>query len=205
MFTAAVENSQIVILYFGNREDDDEFFSGIDVAEMAKAGLVLCVRVREPEVKGDKPVAIVPTSRLAADDKWAAYGIEKADTFIVADRYGNEYKRTDKCELADATKEVGAHFRKVRKELRKNCADAETAIADGKTADALTALREALKTGVVGYDEANKAVELYNKLIEDGRKAMKGADAAKLKQLAETYKDTDLATEIAEASKKVNN
>lgn len=190
-------------MYFGKRLNDDEWFKQVDIAQMAAEDLVLCLRPVKTE--GAKPTTadILPASKLKAADLWLAYGVEKEDTFIVADKYGNEFKRTDSKELAAAVNEVAGHFRTLRKAMKEELATAEKALDDGNLSDALTSLRATMKRGVVGYPESAKAETLYAKAVEAGRKDLEAAksDSAKLTALAKTWAGTQLAAEIEKALK----
>jgi len=192
----------LVVLYFGDRKDDDaELLAKLDIADETSAGNVVCFRVPKPAEAQPAAQSILPPDRLAAADLWASYGIEEADTFVVADRYGNPYFTGKETALLEKLNGVNKHFRGVRKELRKSLADAKQARDDGKVSDALTSLKENFKHGLVGYSESDDAVKLYNELISNGREKLKGADANALKDLAKTYAGTDLEPEIESAIK----
>ena len=193
---------QLVVLYFGDRKDDDtELLAKLDIADETAAGNVVCFRVPKPAEAQPAAQSILPPDRLAAADLWASYGIEEADTFVVADRYGNPYFTGKEAALLEKLNEVNKHFRGVRKELRKSLADAKQARDDGKVGEALTSLKEGFKHGLVGYSESDDAVKLYNELISNGREKLKGADANALSEMAKTYAGTDLESEIETAIK----
>jgi hypothetical protein len=194
-----------VVLYFGNRLKTSEWLSQTDLGELAAAETVIGIRVPKPE---EEPKALprsrVPANRLAAADLWVAYGVTEPDLFIVCDKFGNEYRRTPKKELADLVKSVAKHFREQRAKVKEHLETATKARTDGKTADALAALHKALKLDIVGYDEAEGAIRLYREILEDGRKqlAAAGKDSDKLAALAKLYAGSDLEAEIAESVRK---
>lgn len=158
--------------------------------------------------KPEEPQALaksrVPASRLAAADLWSAYAVKEADVFVVCDKFGNEYRRTTKKELAELVKAVGKHFREQRVTLKEHVATATTAREAGKTADAIAALHKAFKLDLVGYEEAESAIKLYRDVLADGRKqlAAAGKDAGKLADLGKQFAGTDLEAEVNEAIKK---
>lgn len=162
------------------------------------------MRVPKPEEDTALAKSRVPAERLAAADLWSAYAVTETDTFIVCDKFGNEYRRTTKKELAELVKAVAKHFREVRATIKEQVEVATKARADGKTADAIAALHKAFKQDVVGYDEAQSAINLYGEILAEGRKqiAAAGKDTAKLETLAKTYAGSDLEAEITETIKK---
>lgn len=192
------------MLYFGNRLKTSEWLGETDLGELAAAESVIGIRVPKPEDTAALATSRVPANRLAAADLWSAYGVTEPDLFVVCDKFGNEYRRTNKKELAELAKAVAKHFREVRASVKENVETATKARADGKTADAIAALHKAFKQELVGYDEAASAVNLYNEILADGRKqlAAAGKDAAKLSALATTFSGSDLEAEITEAIKK---
>lgn len=165
---------------------------------MAKAELVSCVRLPKPEKATPFADSFVPASRLAATDLWSAYGVEKADTFIVTDKFGNEYLRTESCELAEHTKKVSSHIRAQRKQLKKHIAEAQAAFDKGDHDAAMTALRAGVALKLVGYDESEAAAKLATTVLEAGRKELEavGTDAKKLEALSKRYAGTSLAADI---------
>lgn len=192
----------MVVLYFGDRKDDDtELLAKLDIADEATAGNVACFRVPKPADPQPAANSILPPDRLASADLWATYGIEEADTFVVADRYGNPYFTGKDTALLEKLGEVNKHFRGVRKELKKNVEAARQAGDDGKVGEALKSLKEGFAHKLTGYNEADDAEKLYNDLIKQGREKLKGADVARLSELAKTYKGTDLEGEIDAAIK----
>lgn len=199
----AVENSQVVVMYFGKRQNDDEWFKQVDIAQMVTEDLVLCLRPAKVEDATPAPTDIVPVAKLKSANLWQAYGVDKEDTFIVADKYGNEFKRTDSRELAAAVNEVAGHFRTLRKVMKEEVAAAEKSLDAGKTDEALASLRETMKRGVVGYPESAKAETLYGKVVEAGRKDLETAksDSARLKVMAKSWAGTPLAADIEKALK----
>lgn len=193
--------SQLVVLYFGDRKDDDEFFTKLDINDEVKAGNVVCFRVPEPAEKSPATASVVPVDRLASEDLWTSYGIEKADTFVVTDRFGNPYHTGTDAALLAKLNEVNKHFRGVRKELKKSVETARKAREKGEIAAALKSLKEAFEHKLVGYNEAIDAEKLYGDLIKEGREKLKGADAATLEKLAKVYSGTEIESEALEAMK----
>lgn len=190
-------------MYFGDRKDDDEFFAKVDFTEQVTGKNVVCIRVPQAAEIKAPATAIMPAGRLAAADLWAAYGVSKADTFIIADRYGNPSFTGTEPVLNEKIGEVASNFRKQRKELRKKNDAAQKAADAGDTKAALAELKEGFKLGLTGYDEAETAAKLYGKLLESGRASLKAAakDVKALEALATTYEGTDLAGEIDAALK----
>jgi hypothetical protein len=181
-------------------------FTKVDFQPEVSASNVVCIRVPQPaEIKSPAAV-VVPTPRLEAADLWAAYGVTKADTFVVADRYGNPYFTGPELTLNEKLTEVAAHFKSARKTLAKEIEAAKVARDKGDVAAAFNALKEGFKLGLTGYKEANEAAKLYNELIETGRESLKaaGKDTKALETLAKQYEGTELATEIEAARKSTN-
>ncbi len=165
---------------------------------MAKAELVSCVRLPKPEKATPFADSFVPANRLAAADLWSAYGVEKADTFIVTDKFGNEYLRTESCELAEHTKKVSSHIRAQRKQLKKFTNEAQAALDKGDRDAAMTALRAGFALKLVGYEESEAAAKLATTVLDAGRKEFEaaGTDAKKLEVLSKRYAGTSLAADI---------
>jgi hypothetical protein len=196
-------NSQVLVLYFGKREDNDEWFKQVDLAQMSAEELVLCLRAPKVDAPDAKTTDILPAAKLQTASLWQAYGVAKDDTFIVAEKYGNEFKRTDSRELAAGVNEVAAHFRALRKQMKEEVAAAQKSLDAGKAADALATLRTTFGKGLVGYPECATAESLYTKAMEAGRKELEQskADSTKLKTLAKTWHGTQLAADIEKALK----
>lgn len=196
----------MIILYFGEKKDDDEFFAKSDFNEQVTAKNVICLRVAKPADTKAPEAAIVPKARLDAADLWAAYGVKEADTFVVADKYGNPFYTAKEPLLNEKLGEVASHFRTLRKQLRKEVEAAQAAKDKGEVTAALAALKSGFKLGLTGYSEAESATKLYGELMDAGRKSLKdaGKDAAKLDALAKQYAGTDLEAEIAAARKVAN-
>jgi hypothetical protein len=166
----------------------------------------VCIRVAQPaEVKA--PAALlVPTPRLESADLWAAYGVTKADTFVLADRYGNPFVTTTEPLLNEKLAELSSHFRTQRKTLKKHIETAQAARDKGDMAATLAALKDGFKLGLTGYTEAKEASKLYDECIKTGREqlAAAGKDAKALEALAKTFEGTELASEIEAARKSTN-
>jgi hypothetical protein len=196
----------LVVIYFGERADDDELLAKVDLADQVTAQNVVCVRAKKPAETKAPAEALLATPRLESTDLWAAYGVTEADTFIVTDMYGNPFYTGKETALEAKIKEVSSHFRGVRKQLRKKVEAAQTAKDKGDIAAAVEALKEGLKLGLTGYSEAESAAKLYKEMLEAGRKQLKeaGSDAAKLDALAKTFAGTDLESDIKAARKAVN-
>lgn len=148
----------------------------------------------------------MPTNRLEAADLWAAYGIKEADTFVVADKYGNPFHTAKEPVLNEKLGEVASHFRGVRKQLRKEVDAARAAKEKGDVAGALAALKNGFKLGLTGYAEAENAAKLYSEILEQGRKEVKdaGKDGARLDELAKKYAGTEVEKDVAAARKASN-
>jgi hypothetical protein len=198
-----MEQSQLVCIYFGDQADDSELLGKVDLNDQVTALNVVAIRATKPQEQAAPPASLIPVDRLRSKDLWAAYGVTESDTFVITDRHGNPYYTGKETALNEKVTEVASHFRSLRKTLRKQVEAAETAREAGKTADAVSAIKEGLKLGLTGYDEADTAIKLYNELIESGRKQLKeaGDDAAKLDALAAAFAGTDLEKEIKAARK----
>lgn len=148
----------------------------------------------------------MPTSRLEAADLWAAYGVKEAETFVVADKYGNPFHTAKEPVLNEKLGEVASHFRAVRKQLRKEVDAAQAAKDKGDVAAAIESLKKGFKLGLTGYSEAESAAKLYNEIVEDGRKQVKaaGKDSAKLDELARKYAGTEVEKDVTAARKASN-
>ena len=191
---------QLVVLYFGERKDDDtELLAKLDIKDEVVAGNVVPFRVNKPDDSQPAKETILPPERLAAANLWEAYCIEEADTFVIADRYGNPYFTGKETELLGKLGEVNKHFRGIRKELKKQVEAAKDARDEGNVAEALKTLKEGFEHKLTGYREATAAAKLYDELIESGRAQMKEADAKTLAELSKTYKGTELEPEIEKA------
>lgn len=196
----------MIVLYFGDRKDDDTFFDKADFIPEVSASNVVCMRVTKPAETKAPAAAIVPAPRLESADLWAAYGITKADTFVLADRYGNPFVTTSEPLLNEKLNELSAHFRTARKSLKTHVEAAQAARDKGDVAGTFTALKEGFKLGLTGYKEAKDAATLYNDCIKTGREQLSaaGKDAKALEALAKTYEGTELASEIDAARKAPN-
>lgn len=185
---------------------DSDLLKAVDLAEASKAETVVCVRVPKPAEAAAAPATaktLLPQARLKAADLWAAYEVKEADTFVVADKFGNESRRAVGAKgtaLAGYVKDVAKSFRTARAKMKTEVANAEKAAAEGNTDAALAALRKVFAQNLVGYEESEKAAAIYGDLLAKGREALKGAkDVAALDALATQWAGTELETEVATA------
>ena len=164
------------------------------------------MRVAKPADAKAPAAAIVPAPRLESADLWAAFGITEADTFVLADRYGNPFVTTSEPLLNEKLSELASHFRTARKSLKKHVGTAQAARDKGDVAATFTALKEGFKLGLTGYKEAKDAAKLYDDCIKTGREQLSaaGKDAKAREALAKTYEGTELASEIETARKALN-
>lgn len=202
LFAKAREKAQVLVLYFGEQADDSALLKGTDLSPLVQDGCVACVRVPRPA----QPIApvragLAPLARLQQTDLWQAYGVSKADTFVVVDRYGNEYRRGSSGKLAEAVRGVTKGLKALRARLKAETDTAQAALDAGDVDGALAATRKALKLDVVGYEEAEAALVVYGKLIEKGRAAVvaAGSDQVLLRALCEKWQGTEVQS-AAEAA-----
>lgn len=182
---------------------DGDLLKTVDLGEASKAETVVCVRVPKPAEAAAGPApakSLLPQANIRAADLWAAYGVTEADTFVVADKFGNEARRTKATALAALTKDVAKSFRVARNKMKAEVANAEKAAGEGNTDGALAALRKVFDQKLVGYEEVEKASAIYGDLLAKGREALKGAkDVAALDALAGQWAGTELEAEVAAA------
>ncbi|MCB9894085.1 MAG: hypothetical protein H6839_06545 [Planctomycetes bacterium] len=213
-FDKAAETAQVMVFYFGEKPDEDQFLKDADVDELALANSVVCFRVKpvedQPEAEGttqgttEGTTSVVPKSPLLNSNLWSAYGVTEADRFVVADRFGNKVAEESTGELSKHVNDVSSHFRSVRKDIRKHTEAAREALDAKQTAEALKKLHEVFALGVVGYKECGEAASLYGEMMEGARKQLAecGGDVAKLDSLSKLYAGSDVAGEIDAALEK---
>lgn len=195
----------------------------VDLADLYSKDLVVCCRVRKPkgtsdpapkakitglsrqgdEAESDKTSKLLPTDKTLAENLWAAYGVKRADTFVVTDKLGNEYKRSKSQKLAKVVTKLKKDAKSLQKKLKKCNVKALKAL---KKSDLKTACKEILrvfKADKFGWAETDKAAELYEDLLTKGRAQLEASsgDKVKLKALAKALKGSDLADDVAVALK----
>lgn len=206
-FDQAANDAQVMVFYFGEMADDNQFLKNADIDGLVLAKSVVCFRVAprtEVAADTDKATGKAPKSPLLAADLWKAYGVDKADTYVVTDRYGNRMANEKTGLLKQHVDEVSKHFRGVRKDIRKLTAAAEEAVAAKDTATAIKKLHEAFEFGVVGYKESDAAEALYKELMDAAAEEVTkaGTDVSKLKALAKVYAGSDMEKTIDAARAK---
>ena len=204
---AAAENAQIIVMYFGDKKNEDQFLKNADVDGLVVAESVVCFRVPKVATSDSVEVAsesVIPVSPLLSKDLWKAYGVEEPDTFVVADRYGNKVATERTGALQEHVNGASKQFRAVRKDIRKLNEAAEAAVESKDLKTAIAKLHEAFALGVVGYKECVESAELYRKLMGEASRQIEtcAGDVEKLKALAEVYAGSDVEKDINAAIKK---
>ncbi|MCC6573026.1 MAG: hypothetical protein IT462_04470 [Planctomycetes bacterium] len=206
VFDEAKTGAKAIVLYFEDKTKGAKWPEDADLVDLQTKNLVACVRVCKTYngKKNDPPPSkVIRTNKLAANDLWEAFGNPAAGTFIICDENGNEFFRgTDK----KLQKNVVALKKSVKE--RRTKADglikkAQKLIDDKNDEGAMKDLLTALKLELDGWDEAAKAVELYNGVMTRVKEKIEAAagDQAKLKALQKSFKGTDAEVDIDDALK----
>lgn len=201
---AAAENAQIIVMYFGDKKNEDQFLKNADIDGLVVAQSVVCFRVLKTDSDNSAAESVIPVSPLQSNNLWKAYGVEEADTFVVADRYGNKVATEKTGALKDHVLGASKYFRGIRKDIRKLNEAAEAAVEGKDVKTAIAKLHEAFALDVVGYKECVESEELYRKLMGEASKQLEtcDGDAEKLKAMAEVYAGSDVEKDINAAIKK---
>jgi hypothetical protein len=157
---------------------------------------------------------MVPASKFAQDDLWAAYGVDKktgGGTMIVTDQFGNEFKRYAAApKYKDLERMIDSVPNLVAEKTKKLLGEFEKAKAyneKGTLDKALKSLMTVFKSGFVAQNPMKDAEELYETIVDAGREKLDIAvlhdDAKAISGLSKIYKGTDLETEIAKAEQEV--
>lgn len=206
VFQDARSNGKALVFYFEDKSKDAKWTADVDLGDLQKKALVSCVIVSAHK-EGEAPVApkasIVPQSRLANTNLWAAYGNPEAGTFIVCDEYGNEFARTTEKKLEKTVSSLRKTIKAARAQLAEFVDQAQSHVDASDDAAAVKQLLEGFKLNLTHWEEATKAAKLYNSIMTRARELLASAleDDAKLKQLQATYAGTDVSAEIESALK----
>lgn len=214
--STALENAQngdkpIVIFFPGEAADQnaDSYVSDPAVKELVD-GKAIFVKVpftsdREKSPNSDSPV---PTCKLTGDNPSRDYGVKVYPTFVVADKFGNEYfriesKKPTAKDLEGFFERVSSKMEDASKKLQKNLEAANKAWAAKDRSNALKAVMRSFKEGLVGLEPVEPTVRLYNELLEDARGEIKrlqdANDLKGLKALKGTLKGTEAEKDVDEA------
>jgi len=160
--------------------------------------------------KLEESASPVPTSKLLSPNPSAAYDV-KGDKpcLLVCDWFGNEYFRMEEevsvDELTKFLLKVNEEIKDNIEKLQKNYDKAKASRDGGDRKNAIKGILKNFKMDVVGFDPQLKTIEMYNKIIEEGRTEAKEKhsrnDLDGLKAMQKEFKDTELEPEIAEMLK----
>jgi hypothetical protein len=160
---------------------------------------------REKAPNSDSPV---PTCKLTGDNPSRDYGVKVYPTFVVADKFGNEYFRVESKkptakDLEGFFERVSSKMEDATKKLQKNLDAANKAWTAKDRNNALKAVMRTFKEGIVGLDPVEPTVRLYNELLEDARGEIKrladANDLKGLKALKGALKGTEAEKDVDEA------
>lgn len=218
VFADATKSNKVVVLYFGNMELTDDWLKEVDLADFFGKGLVTCVRIKEianeaeavetgPDTDAGTVVSkIIPSNKLESKDLWAAYAVKKSGTIVIADKWGNEYRRTDSQKVEALVIRMSRDNKKLQKKLNKSNESAKVALGEGDLKTASKELLKVFKANKFGWAQTNTAAELYVELLDKGREQIKaaGTDADMLSELKKILRGTDLDDEIAKSLEGIN-
>ncbi|MCF6227390.1 MAG: hypothetical protein L3J82_01825 [Planctomycetes bacterium] len=220
MFAEAKESNKAVVLYFGNMLLTDDWLKEVDLADFYGKGLVICVRVKEKKKEAEAvetgPDAdsgidtvvseIIPGNKLEATNLWAAYGVKKSGTIIIADLWGNEYRRTKSQKLEALVIKMTRDNKKLQKKLNKSNSKAKSALGSGDLKTASKELLKVFKADKFGWDQTDTASTLFEELVAKGREQIASAkgDAEKLETLKKSLKGTGLEKEVTKSLEGIN-
>ncbi len=214
--STSLENAQngdkpIVIFFPGEAADQnsDSYVSDPAVKALVDDKAVF-VKVaynsdREKAPNADSPV---PTCKLTGDNPSRDYGIKVYPTFVVADKFGNEYfriesKKPTAKDLEGFFERVNSKMEDASKKLQKNLDAANKAWTAKDRNNALKAVMRSFKEGLVGLTPVEPTVRLYNELLEDARNEIKrlaeANDVKGLKALKGALKGTEAEKDVDEA------
>ena len=159
----------------------------------------------ETKKRREADAKILERSRLSQADLWKAYAVDKADTFIVCDKYGNEFKRFTR--KPSGTSVLSA-TKKIEKEVKKADEEAEKALAKFNESEKAS-LPERLKItveGIQGYigipnvEKLRAALEeLLEPFDEPLETAIENKNEKALKDFAKKFEGTRIATSAQKA------
>jgi hypothetical protein len=205
VFEAAQKDKQPVVLYFPAKDvdlmDASMELHGKDIAKVsAETAIFVIVQFNPDRTPGFESGSPVPTSKYLSPNLSRDYQVTKQPSFIVCDWHGNEYQRWTKVpgekDVLKQLEGMPAAMEELDKKLAVTLEEAKKAKDANDLKGFFKAAGKNFKTGVVGLASAEETTEV-NRLLEE-----KPADgAAQLKELAKTYRDTDLEKEIDEAQK----
>ena len=194
----------------------DDWLKEVDLADFFGKGLVVCVRVKEMkkdaeavETGPDADTVVsemVPGNKLEAKNLWAAYGVKKSGTIIIADKWGNEYRRTKGQKLEALVIKMTRDNKKLQKKLNKSNSKAKLALGSGDLKTASKELLKVFKADKFGWDQTDTASTLFEELVTKGREQIASAkgDADKLESLKKDLKGTGLEDEVTKSLEGIN-
>ena len=215
VFEAAGKDKSPVVLYFPAEEldlmDASVELHGKDVAKVSEdSALFVMVPYNADRTPGFDDGSPVPTSKFLSPNLARDYAVTKNPTFVICDWHGNEYQRWTKVptekDMIKQIESIAAEMEKLDKKLTVTLDEAKKAKDAKDLREFFKVADKNFKTGAVGLAAAEETIKLYREVIDAGRDEVnkiletKPADGqAQLKEMAKTYRDTDLAEEIDEA------
>lgn len=214
--SSALENAQngdkpIVIFFPGEAADQnsDAYISDPAIKALVNEKAVF-VKVpyssdREKAPSSDSPV---PICKLSSDNPSRDYGVKAYPTFVVADKYGNEFFRVESKkptgkELETFCESVAKKVEDTTKKLQKSLDAANKSWSSKDRKAALSATLKTFKEGYFGYDQVEGFKRLYGELLEDARaeisRLAEAGDVKALKTLKSQLKGTEAEKEVDEA------
>ncbi|MCA8939570.1 MAG: hypothetical protein KDB07_07170, partial [Planctomycetes bacterium] len=165
----------------------------------------------EDKARREADAKILARSRLANQDLWAAYGVDKGETFIVCDWYGNEFKRF---KSKPSGSSVLSAVKDVEKDIEKANKNAEAAMpkfsAAKEKGDIDAMLKAALPAinGYVGLEKVEPLAAALEEVLatqdEALQKAIDAKDTKALKAFVKKYEGTRIAVAAQDAMTKID-
>ena len=212
---AAKDNTPIVLMFLDEEMtaiEANEALHSKELAELSKskAAFVLIEynADRTPSLDDGCPV---PTSKLLSPNPSREYNISEYITVVVCDQYGNAYNRFNGSvpspkDLQKKIDEMAKGIDANNAKLQKNLDAAKKALEAKDQAGFLKAALANFKTDLVGLPAQEQTIKAYRELVDGARSEVnsilegKPADGEKrLKDMAKTFKGTELAKEIEDA------
>jgi hypothetical protein len=212
---SALENAQngdkpIVVFFPGEAADQnaDGYVGDPAIKELVDSKAIF-VKVAYTSDREKAPNASpVPTCKLTGDNPSRDFGIRAYPTFVIADKFGNEWFRVEG--KKPTAKDLEGYFGKVAskmedaaKKLQKNLDAANKAWTNKDLKGAMSNVMRTFKEGLVGLDPCEPTVRLYNDLIAGAREEIgrlkEANDVKGLKALKSALKGTEAEKDVEEA------
>lgn len=209
--SAQAGDKPILIFFAGESEEQNSagYMNEPSIKDLVDAKAIFVkVPYTSDKEKAPSTDSPVPVSRLLSDNPTRDYDVRSYPTFVVADKFGNEYfriqsKKPQAKELEALFEQVAGKAEDASKKLQKHLDAANKAWGQKDRANALKSVLRVFKEGYVGLSPVEPTVRLYNEILEDARAEIKrlreSNDMKGLKALKAVLRGTEAEKEVDEA------